>query len=140
MATTLQTSIRINAPVSKVWDILTDTESYPSWNPFIKEIKGTLRKGERLNVMITDMKFTPTVTEWKENQIFEWLGHLWIPRVFFDGRHRFELVEEADGTTTFLHGEQFSGILVPFLQKMINVQTKENFEKMNVALKERVEG
>lgn len=32
---TLETSIDVEAPVNRVWEILTAFESYPDWNPFI---------------------------------------------------------------------------------------------------------
>ena len=38
----LKTDIVINAPSEAVLNILMDHESYPTWNPFIKQISGTL--------------------------------------------------------------------------------------------------
>jgi uncharacterized protein YndB with AHSA1/START domain len=46
------TEIEIDAPPSRVWEILTDFEKYASWNPFIKKISGTYQQGMR------SMKFT----------------------------------------------------------------------------------
>ncbi len=39
---------------------------------------------------------------------------------------------------TFIHGENFSGVLIPFFKKMI-LDTKKNFEAMNEELKKRAE-
>ena len=38
--------IEINAPPSRVWQVLTDFEKYPTWNPFIKKITGIPAKNE----------------------------------------------------------------------------------------------
>jgi uncharacterized protein YndB with AHSA1/START domain len=35
----IRTEILINAQAYKVWKALTDFNSYPSWNPFIKYLK-----------------------------------------------------------------------------------------------------
>lgn len=66
------------------------------------------------------------------------MGHLIIPGLF-DGEHIFELIDNGDGTTTFVQRELFGGILIPFFKKMLDVNTKQGFELMNKALKEQVE-
>jgi Polyketide cyclase / dehydrase and lipid transport len=40
------TEIEINAAPSRVWQVLTDFEKYPIWNPFIKKITGIPAKNE----------------------------------------------------------------------------------------------
>ena len=44
------TEVEINAPPSRVWEVLTNFEKYPIWNPFIKKISGMAAKDERLEV------------------------------------------------------------------------------------------
>ncbi|WP_306641634.1 SRPBCC domain-containing protein [Sanyastnella coralliicola] len=136
----LFTSITINASAESVWKVLTDFEQYPEWNPFIKEIRGiSFEPGGQIFAHIDNMKFKPIVQIYKENHIFEWLGKLFI-KGLFDGRHRFELVENADGSTTLHHSEKFSGILVGLMKKKLDTEIRDSFEAMNVALKRRVEG
>jgi uncharacterized protein YndB with AHSA1/START domain len=48
------TEIEINAPPSRVWQILTDFEKYPTWNPFIKKISGIPAINEKLEVHMPD--------------------------------------------------------------------------------------
>ena len=69
-----------------------------------------------------------------EGQTFEWLGRLGLPRVF-DGRHRFDLRAMPDGGTRVVHSEEFNGVLVRFMRKSLDTQTKQGFEVMNTALK-----
>jgi hypothetical protein len=52
----------------------------------------------------------------------------------FDGEHYFILKPNEKGTTDFIHGEKFSGILVPFFKGMLK-KTQEGFELMNQELK-----
>lgn len=145
MATTIQTSVRINAPVEKVWEIFSDFSAYESWNPFIRslEVKGTPQTGDRIRVQLTPpgqrgMTFTPKVIGFRRCHSLEWVGKLYVPGLF-DGRHRFELTAHPDGTTTFVQTETFRGILVPFLKRMLNGPTREGFCRMNEALRNRAE-
>lgn len=139
MATSIHTTIDINASPAQVWDILTDFASYSEWNPFIKKIEGEVAVGNRIYAEIGNMKFKPVVVAFETEKVFEWLGHVLIPRVIFDGQHKFELIANSDGTTTLNHSEKFQGILVPLMKNMLNNETKAGFESMNEALKARAE-
>jgi hypothetical protein len=143
MAKEIITSITINASPEKVWAIFSDFSNYPNWNPFIKSLKGNIAVGNRIEVLIAPpgakaMVFKPKVLEFEHNKKFRWLGNFIIPGLF-DGKHYFEVVDNQDGTTTFIQSEQFRGILVPFLSKMLDVDTKNGFEMMNQQLKEKSE-
>ncbi|MEL6256567.1 MAG: SRPBCC domain-containing protein [Bacteroidota bacterium] len=138
MALELTTSIRIEASPEVVWNILTDFEAYPEWNPFIKKIEGEVAVGNKIKAKITDMIFKPKILAFDDMQKLEWIGRLGIPG-FFDGRHYFILKDNGDGSTTLIHGEYFKGFLVPFLKKKLMVDTKAGFESMNQALKARSE-
>ena len=83
------------------------------------------------------MGFAPTVLSADENEVFRWVGRLGI-RGLFDGEHYFVLTEE-DGRTTLRHSEAFTGVLAYPLFAMIGNSTREGFEDMNRALKERGE-
>lgn len=138
MALELKTSIRIEASPEVVWDILTDFDSFPEWNPFIKKIEGEVAVGNKIKAEITDMTFKPKILAFDPNQKLEWIGRFLMPGIV-DGRHYFILKDNGDGSTSLIHGEHFKGILVPFLKKKLMVETKDNFEAMNRALKARAE-
>lgn len=138
MALEFSTSVRIEASPELVWNILTDFDAYPQWNPFIKKIEGEVALGNKIKAEITDMTFRPKILAFDPNQKLEWIGRFLLPGIV-DGRHYFILQDNGDGSTTFIHGEHFKGILVPFFKKKLTVETKANFETMNRALKERAE-
>jgi hypothetical protein len=138
----LVTEVEIDAPPEAVWDVLTDLDAYETWNPFIVEGSGNVVEGESLHLRMRPpggkaMRFKPTVTAADRATRFEWLGHVAAPGLF-DGRHRFELRAQRGGTT-LVHSEEFSGVLVPMLMKLLDEKTRSGFEAMNVAMKERVE-
>lgn len=137
----LETTITINANVKTVWNILTNFEAFPSWNPFIVSIKGNLKEGATLtNVMMNGGKentFKPVITVIEEHQKFEWLGKL--PLNMFNGNHYFHLEQIDEHTTKLVHGEHFSGWLRGILMYFIGEETKRGFIAMNEALKTKAE-
>lgn len=142
MAHELHTEIEIDAAPEAVWGVLTDLAAYPDWNPFITSSEGVVAVGERLTNRLEPpggkaITIKPTVTEVDRNRSFEWLGRLVMPGLF-DGRHRFELVPDGDGTR-LIHTEHFTGLLVPLLRKSLDTATLAGFEAMNTALKARAE-
>jgi len=135
----LHTEIRIDAPPSRVWAVLTDTRAYGEWNPFIVSMTGEIVAGATLeNTMRsegTDLVFTPTVLAARPDVELRWLGRLFAPRIF-DGEHSFVLKADGRGGTHFIQHEHFRGVLL----WMIDVeQFRKNFEAMNAALKARAE-
>lgn len=139
----LETQIHIQATPQQVWAILTDFEKYPEWNPFVKTFKGNPQVGERVEVRLQPqngraMVFKPVVLEYDKNRSLTWLGTLWA-KGLFDGEHAFRLQPNADGTTTLHQTEHFNGILVPLFKKNLETNTKKDFERLNAALKKRVE-
>ncbi|MEO0337838.1 MAG: SRPBCC domain-containing protein [Bacteroidota bacterium] len=139
----IKTEILINAPVEKVWEVLTAFANYPEWNPFIRKINNVKSVGDQINVTIdppnqNPMNFSPQLLCLDENQEFRWKGKLFF-KGLFDGEHYFQLQPDGKGNTLFVHGEHFSGLLVNFIMKRIGKDTLSGFEAMNQALKERVE-
>jgi hypothetical protein len=138
MNKSISTEIVINAPKEKVWDILTDFKNYKEWNPFIVNIDGELGVNNRLtNTMLNGNKtfvFKPKILKVLPNQYFDWLGSLFVKGIF-DGHHYFEIEELPEGRVKLKHGENFSGILSSYILKKIGDETRNNFIKMNQAIK-----
>lgn len=47
-----EAEVIIDAPVSSVWEVLVDFESYPRWNPFTLEVKTSLVVGEPVDMLV----------------------------------------------------------------------------------------
>lgn len=138
MAKQIKTSIIINASKEKIWKILTDFESYPEWNSFIKSVTGEVKVGNQIKIKLQGMTFKPNVLTFNENTELKWLGYLWF-KGLFDGEHKFKLTDNGNGTTNFEQSENFSGILVKLFSKSLDKDTKNGFEQMNNELKLRAE-
>jgi hypothetical protein len=64
-----------------VWQVLTDFENYPSWNPFIKKITGKPAKDAKLKVHMRNphggtIVLTPTVLVAEKDRELRGLGKL----------------------------------------------------------------
>jgi hypothetical protein len=134
--------IQIKASASVVWGILTDFEKFGEWNPFITEISGKLKEGSELRVFMEPpnskgMEFKPTLKKVETEKKIQWLGKVWIPKLF-DGEHRWIINQIDDNTVLFIQKERFTGIFVPFFSKLLK-NTKSGFEMMNQNLKQRSE-
>ncbi len=134
----INTSIRINANVTTVWNTFTDFESYPDWNSFIKSIKGNIAEGQKIDVEIDTMKFNPIVLTFEKEKELTWKGTFLFPGIF-DGKHTFRFLENPNGTTELIHEEHFRGILVPFMKKNLRTKVLDGFNHWNATLKDKVE-
>ncbi|MFT4708207.1 MAG: hypothetical protein ACI9PU_002056, partial [Ascidiaceihabitans sp.] len=55
----ISTEVEIAAPVSVVWEELTNGAAYPEWNPFVKHLSGDLEVGNYINVTIQSEGHSP---------------------------------------------------------------------------------
>jgi len=139
----LRTEIEIHAPAERVWQLLTDIEMFPEWNPFLRRARGRIAVGERLKIFMQPsgsggMTMKPKVIKVEPPRELRWLGHLFVPGLF-DGEHAFIIEALGPGRARFIQREIFTGILVPLFTHMLDTNTKRGFLEMNDALKFRAE-
>lgn len=138
----IETVIDIDAPARLVWSILTDFRSYAQWNPFIIAAAGEPVQGARLKITVAPpgrkpMTFRPVIQVAARERELRWLGRFFFPGLF-DGEHTFRLEQRRDACR-FHHAERFSGLLLERLGEPLFEATRQGFEAMNEALKERAE-
>ena len=142
MSSTIERSIEIDASPTTVWSVLTDTDAYPDWNPFMTKLAGDFTVGATLEVRIEPpkakpMTFKPTVLAVEPERELRWLGKFVLPGLV-DGDHILRIEPLAEGRSRFIQTEGFSGLLVRPLRSMLG-KTELGFEQMNAALKARAE-
>jgi hypothetical protein len=144
MARQLRAEIEIKAAPERVWDVLTDFDAYPQWNPFMVEAEGRAVTGQRLRVRMRPpgrrrpMTFRPRVLEAEPGRELRWLGRVLLPGVF-DGLHRFTIEPAGPDRTRLVQQETFGGLLAPLLLRVLAKPTLAGFHQMNQALKDRAE-
>ena len=139
----IKNSIEIEASPERVWQVLTDFEQYPQWNPFMRRIIGSVEEGSRLEVTMgasgkNAMTFRPVLLKVRVNQEMRWLGRLLLPKIF-DGEHSFVLEPIDQNRVRFTQSEKFSGLLLPIFARSMDADTQRGFAEMNKALKTRAE-
>jgi len=137
---TIVTQIEIDAPPDVVWEVLTDFDAYPEWNPALVGMTGELEVGNTLRFS-TDasddaLTFEPVVQEVRQGEHLRWEGHLIVPGLF-DGEHAFVLDPLPNGGTRLTQSESFRGLTVPFLTGWLEENTRPDFLAMNEALRDR---
>src|SRR5918994_7405295 len=94
MSKELISSIDIEAPAEKVWELLIDFTAYSTWNPFITRAEGLAVDGRlalrRQPVGGSVVTLRPTVVEVVVGHRLRWHGRLGV-RGLFDADHLFIL-------------------------------------------------
>lgn len=140
-AVTITATTHIAASAERVWAVLTDTDSYPEWNPFVRRLDGDLTVGSKLSVDLQPNEKKPTtmrpkVVAVEPGKSFTWLGHVGIPGVL-DGRHTFTVTAQSDGGCVLVQHEKLSGMLTPLFRSMLETDTPAAFVASNDALAAR---
>ena len=139
----IRTEIEINASSEKTWEILIDFNSYPQWNPFIRQIKGSPIVGTTLQLNLNtssgkNRTYRPTVTKVEPSHELRWYGKSFIPGIF-DGERIFIIESLKTNQVRFVHMEIFTGLLVALIGNRLDKDMYQSFVKMNDAFKEKVE-
>ena len=137
MSRIITTHLTIPAPVHDVWNVLTDLDAYPDWNPFIRSAGGNVNVGERLHLTIQlpggrPSALDPWVTAMEPGRYIECLGRLTVPGIL-DARHSFTTTALVGGRTLLQQSGTFTGVLLPLTGTLLP-RTEAGFTVMNLAL------
>ncbi|HEY0755202.1 MAG TPA: SRPBCC domain-containing protein [Ktedonobacteraceae bacterium] len=125
----------INASQDTIWGILTDAPGYPTWDPGVLRIEGTIAYGNKVTAFTKrDPKraFPAKVSEFVPRQKMAWTGGM--PLGLFKGVRTFTLTPQANNRIEFTLREEFSGPLLPLIASSIPNQT-QTFEDFAAGLK-----
>jgi hypothetical protein len=135
--------IDIEASPERVWQVFTDFGSFPSWNPFIRKMKGELVPGRKLHITLRLgkrlMRFRPRVTVVKPAREIRWLARQPIHRLF-DVERGFEFEPRGKSGTRFVQFEVGRGLMAPIVMPMMRRRIAKGYSALNHALKARAEG
>jgi hypothetical protein len=132
-------SSNIRASKETIWKILTDAPNYPTWDPGVSRIEGTIAAGAKLvayNKINPNRAFPAKVTEFIPGQKMVWVGGM--PLGLFKGVRSFTLVPKSDSSIDFALREEYSGPLLPMIGGSIPDLT-QSFQDFVAGLKARAE-
>jgi hypothetical protein len=146
MSNSLSVSVqtRINAPVEKAWQVLTDFGNYHTWHPILTLESpagplavGTLLQGQSSGGPAGEQPVAFTIAEVQEPNHLLWTGG---DSEVVAGRHSFHLEQLADATTEFIESEVFTGPAAPAVIGAQLPQLHTAYETFAAAFKKCVEG
>jgi hypothetical protein len=135
-------TIDIDAPVERVWLIVTNFAAYPKWNRSMQRICGELISGARMDIDVPVLgrrrfTFKGKVLVVQPEREFQWSGYLVLPKLL-DATHRITLQPLDDSRSRFTQGTRVTGALVPWLGSEWR-KAEQHLKSTNDALKNRAE-
>ncbi len=139
----IKTQVNINASAQHVWQILTDYQDYPAWNPFITKIAGQSQPGGQVRFCFTlpyggSLPARATILKSVPELELRWAGALPIPGLL-RAEHYHVLEALGPHRIRFHQGEIFSGILVAPFWSVFAERGVLLYEQSSLALKQRAE-
>lgn len=126
-------AIDIQADKSIIWALLTNAADYSRWNSTVTSLKGTIAKGEKIELKsYLDAKrvFKLKVKEFEADKTLVWGDAM--------GQRVYTLKTIGNGLTHFSMTEKIGGPVFPLFAKMIP-PFDESFEKFAADLKKEAE-
>ena len=111
----VRSEISINAPVEKVWSVITNTSSYAEWNSVMLVLEGKIKEGNKVKYKFTQeannsYDIPSKVVSVEEGKLLNQYGGT---KTILTFDHKYILVKEGIKTKLIIH-EEYRGIMVPF--------------------------
>lgn len=137
----IQHRLGVAAPAHVVWEVVSDIESWPSWNPIYPKAKGKLGFGEalQLTVALPDREpfdLNATVVEWVPEEQILWTTK---PGAFVQTTRYIEIDKLTDTACIFSNGEMFQGMMARSAARKNGRAMYRAFEQMGEIVKARAE-
>jgi hypothetical protein len=127
----------VKAGAEKIWDILTDVESWPSWQgtPYVKlSASGRIKEGSTCVASLGGLRWKLTVTTAQKPRKIVWEGR----RLGIKAVHGWEF-DEAGGKTTAVTKEKMRGWTLFFSYPLVKKRLSSTDEKWLADLKAKAE-
>lgn len=141
-------TVEIDAPVSVVWQVLTDLDRYPEWNPFTARIDSTFKLGDPVHLHIPTpgktpadgklMVYTEYLVAFEPEQLLSW-----EKRPTEDDKNaarRDQYLEKiSEEKTRYFNTDIFLGVNQDSIMKLSGAWVQMSFDNVARALKKQAE-
>ena len=138
----LRSEVEIKASPEKVWRVLTDFKSFPTWNPFIREAQGKLVPLSQLKIRLMIgrrlVTFYAYVTVVDPPRELRWIARQRLAGIF-DVDRRFELERVGRSQVRLVQSERATGLLAPVLVPILRRRIQQGYRALESALQDRVQ-
>lgn len=141
---TLKSVVFVNAPVSRVWRLLTDVDHLARWNPLVISASGQFRRGGMVIVYHHFPGIRSGACQLHMDRLIEgeevgWSSFLYSP-LLMRNDHNITLLQMPGGYVRVDQTSRFVGVLPGFFWSRLEGRLREGFERMNHSLKREAEG
>ena len=138
----LRSEVEIAAPISVVWDVLTNLRAYGEWNPFIVQAEGELKQGAIVSTTVNlpgnrEQKIRRHVLKLEPKAEIRWTATQ-LMRVLAYDEQFFQLRTVEDNHVRLSIGQNISGVLAPRTPSELS-QLSRSLNLLNQAIKRRAE-
>jgi uncharacterized protein YndB with AHSA1/START domain len=140
MAFELDESRLIEAPIDRVWSVITDLPAYPEWNPFVVAARSTLVVGDPIQMRV---RLVPPLVQPQREIIFECVPQqrlvYGLDGAAIRSRRTHELSRAGEAATRYLSHFRLEGRLAPLTGWLLGRHLTRGFESMTRELALRAE-
>ncbi|MDH3336214.1 MAG: SRPBCC domain-containing protein [Gammaproteobacteria bacterium] len=133
----------INAPADIVWDILTDLDGYPEWNPFTVRAESTLEIGSGVDLYIPRgdklMKQSFVLEIFNPPREVAWRLPKMLHKSVFNAYRTQKVTPIDDHRCSYQTSDTFDGWIAGKLYRSQGGWVLKNFNRLAEALKQRSE-
>jgi uncharacterized membrane protein len=139
-----ETSVDIEAPAGRVWEVLTDLERWPEWTASMTRLEimdgKELTDGSEVRVKQPRMRaLVWRVIEFEPERSFSWTSRIGGVTTVGDHRLASRLASGPDGVVTVTLAIRQTGLLTPVVGLLVGAQTRRYLQLEAQGLKRRSE-
>ena len=135
--------LRIDAPAHKVWQVISDLDRYPEWNPFVVACSSTLAVGDAIRMRV---RIFPGLAQPQTERVLEHVPGRRL-RYGIPGSALGALTSSRSHQVTALTPDrteyasrfELDGWLAPLVSFLLGRRLAAGFESMSLALQARAE-
>jgi uncharacterized protein YndB with AHSA1/START domain len=134
--------VEINAPVARVWEVITDLKRYPEWNPFMRECSTSFKPGDLIDMKVQlfakPQPQQEIVLEYVEGKRFAYRMKP-APGGALSSFRSHEVMALADGRTRYRSYFYLKGWLMPVVRGLLGARLEKGFAGMTQGIQQRAE-
>ena len=111
---TYSAGVTLQAPVARVWAVMTDAAGFPRWNSTVKSIDGTIAAGQTIKLVATVAParvFNLHIIEFVPEKKMVWSDG----NAMFKGVRTYTFAGRPGGATDFTMAEVYTGLMLPMI-------------------------
>ena len=134
--------IGVQTPAEPIWEMVSDINGWPAWNPLYPKASGQVQFGARLDLTVAipgeaPREIHPTIQDWTPNEQIIWtlsmLGGL------IRSTRYIEIETLENGNVIFSNGEIFEGRLRFLIDRKRQRAIKRGFTAFGETVRDRAE-